>query len=473
MHRFASALLVALSAGVALVPAQSEAGPQPPATFNVRVLDEYVARQVKDKGIVGLSLAVLKDGKLALARGYGNSSLQPKAPVETTTLFAIGSVTKQFTCACVLLLAEEGKLSVHDKVAKYYPNLTRASDITLYDLMTHTSGYPDYYPLDFVDRRLQKPIELDKLIEEYAGRKLDFEPRTRWSYSNTGYTILGRVVEKVSGEPFGKFLRRRILKPVGMQLSEFEPKEDDKRLARGYMSFALGPPELAPHEAEGWLYAAGGLCCAATDLAKWDLAMMEGKVLRPESWQLMTAPVKLTSGKTKEYGCGLGVLQRDGETVLRHGGSISGFLASNAMLPRTKSAVILLTNDDFVDASSLQADILDLLLKDNIGGTPKVRGPSAKEAALEMFRQMQSGAIDRGQLSEEFSQYLSKDRVEGSKARLAALGEPTGTDVEGSYERGGMEVAMIRFTFKDAVVRASLYRTPDGKIQQFLIQKGD
>jgi CubicO group peptidase (beta-lactamase class C family) len=472
MHRFTSGLFVALFVGLASLRAQPEAGPQPPATFDVKNLDEYVARQVKDKGFVGLSLAVVKDGKLVLARGYGNSSLAPKTPVETSTVFAIGSVTKQFTCACILLLAEEGKLSVHDKVAKYYPDLTRARDVTLYDLMTHTSGYPDYYPLDFVDRRLQKPIEPDKLIEEYARRKLDFEPGTRWSYSNTGYTILGRVVEKVSGEALGKFLRRRILKPLGMQDSAFEPKGDGKRLARGYTSFALAPPEPAPHEAESWLYAAGGLCATASDLAKWDVALMEGKVLKPESWQLMTTPAKLADGKTKDYGCGLHVMQRAGETVLRHGGSISGFLASNAMLPRTKSAVVMLTNGDFVDGTSLQADILELLLRDGLDDPPKVKGPSAKEAALTMLRQMQSGMIDRAGLGEEFSQFLSKEKVEGAKARLGALGEAT-AEVEGTYERGGMEVAMIRFTFKDAVLRASLYRTPDGKIQQFLVQKGD
>jgi hypothetical protein len=258
-----------------------------------------------------------------------------------------------------------------------------------------------------------------------------------------------------------------------MEHSAFEPKDDDKRLARGYTSFALGPPEVALHEAEGWLYAAGGLSSTASDLAKWDLALLEGKVLKPESWRLMTTPVRLANGKTKDYGCGLHVLQRDGETVLRHGGSISGFLAYNAMLPRTKSAGVVLTNDDFVDATSLQADLLDLLLRDGVSEPPKVKGPPAKEAALAMFRQMQSGMIDRAGLGEDFSQFLSKEKVEGAKARLAALGEATGAEVEGMYERGGMEVAVIRISFKDAVLRASLYRTPDGKIQQFLVQKGD
>ena len=135
-----------------------------PARLDIRPLpaiDAYVAAQVRDQGYPGLSLAILRDGKVVLAKGYGKRSIEDGAPVEPETMFAIGSVTKQFTCACILLLAEEGKLSVDDKVAKYYPGSDGAEDITLYDLMTHTSGYPDYYPLDFVDRRMVKPIAED------------------------------------------------------------------------------------------------------------------------------------------------------------------------------------------------------------------------------------------------------------------------------------------------------------------------
>src|SRR5829696_9082729 len=121
-----------------------------PTTFDIQAVDDYVANEVKEHGIVGLSLAIVRNGKVVLAKGYGNSSLERGEPVTTNTLCAIGSITKQFTCACILLLAEDGKLSVDDKVAKYFPQLTRANDISLLDLMTHLSGYADYYPLDFL-----------------------------------------------------------------------------------------------------------------------------------------------------------------------------------------------------------------------------------------------------------------------------------------------------------------------------------
>ncbi len=456
--------------------AQDSKPPEAPSTFDLSAIDAYVAGQVRAKSYPGLALAIVRDGKVVLAKGYGQRSLESEDRVVPDTLFAIGSVTKQFTCACILLLAEDGKLNVEDRVAKYYPNLTRAQDITLYDLMTHTSGYPDYYPLDFVDRRMRKPIDLDRLLAEYAGGKLDFEPGTRWSYSNTGYLLLGRVVEKVSKEPMSQFLRRRILEPLGMEHSVFDPGEEVAGMARGYTSFALGPSEPAPREAEGWLHAAGGLWSSVSDLARWDLALMEGKVLKPESYRLLTTRRKLQSGKTKDYGCGMGVIDRDGETILTHSGAVSGFLAFNSLVPRTKSAVILLTNSEHLDPASLHRTILTLLLKDQTDReapeVPKVRGPSAKDVALDFFHLMQTGKVDRSKLGEEFSIYLSDERLRSAAPRLKALGEPDRIEVERTAERGGMEVTALRFTFKNTVLKASLYRTPDGKIQQLLFTKG-
>jgi CubicO group peptidase (beta-lactamase class C family) len=170
----------------------------PPKNFDLEAIDAYIASYVKEKGLVGLSVAVMRDGKIVLAMGYGQRSLADSLPVTADTSFAVGSVTKQFVCSCVLLLAEEGKLSVNDPVAKFFPSLTRAGDITLLDLMNHTAGYPDYYPLDFLDRRMTQPITLEAMLKQYASGPLDFEPKSRYSYSNTGYIILGGV-EKVTG----------------------------------------------------------------------------------------------------------------------------------------------------------------------------------------------------------------------------------------------------------------------------------
>jgi CubicO group peptidase (beta-lactamase class C family) len=455
--------------------AQPGTGTQPPKSFDPAAIDAYVAARASETGEVGLSLAIVQNGKVVLAKGFGQANLKPSHPVTADTPFAIGSVTKQFTCACILLLAEEGKLSVRDPVARYFPDLTRAGDVTLYDLMTHTSGYPDYYPLDFVDRRLLKPIACDQLIQDYAGSKLDFEPGTRWSYSNTGYVILGRVVEKASGEPFGRFLERRILRPLGMEHARFDPGADAEGLPQGYLSFALGPPEMAKREAAGWLYAAGGLYATASEVAAWDLALADGKLLKPESFKLMSTPRQLAGGRTTDYACGLHVTQRDGQTILKHNGAVSGFQSFNAIIPRTRSAVVLLANVENRATAALHSTLLSLLLKDqgerDGPAVPQVVGLSPKEAGLEFFHQMQAGKVDRGRLGEEFSLYLTDERVRAAAVRLQGLGEPEKVEVVKVGERGGMEVADLRFTFKTAVLGGTLYRTPDGKIQQLLFER--
>jgi D-alanyl-D-alanine carboxypeptidase len=468
-------LLLLLATSLPLARAQSPKAADPPKTFDLAAIDAYVAAQVRDQGYAGLSLTIMREGKVVLAKGYGKRLLDQEATVESDTPFAVGSVTKQFTCACVLLLAEEGKLSINDNVAKYEPSLIRAGDITLHDLMTHLSGYPDFYPLDFVDRRLMKPILAEALLAEYAGARLDFEPGVRWSYSNTGYTLLGHIVARVSGKPFGQFLKERILGPVGMTHSAFEPGPAVKRLTKGYTSFALGPLEPAEPEASGWLYAAGGLWASGPDLARWDLALMEGRVLKPESYRLMTTPRSLKNGHTTGYGCGLNVREIDGETVLAHGGAVSGFLSVNVMVPQTKSAVILLTNTEHLPADSLHSTILRLLLDDQkkqgSANVPRVKGPPPQEAALDFLHQMQAGKLDRDKLGEEFGLFVTDSRLQSAAPRLKVLGEPENVEVTRVYERGGMEVASIHFTFKTTVLGGLLYRTPDGKIQQFLIRK--
>jgi CubicO group peptidase (beta-lactamase class C family) len=441
------------------------------ATIDTKAVDALIAEQVKTRGLVGVSVAIMQDGRIVLAKGYGVSSLPDHRPVSDETMFAIGSITKQFTSACVLLLAEDGKLSVADKVAKYYPNLTRAGDITLLDLMNHVSGYPDYYPLDFVDRRMIKPIAPDELIRLYGTGKLDFEPGSRYSYSNTGYVLLGRVVEKVSGESFGAVLTRRILKPLGLEHTVYEPDPRDAGLARGFTTFVLSGPVPAEPEAKGWIAAAGAIYATASDLAKWDLALIDGKLLKPESFKLMTRPRKLSDGRTSNYGCGLAVSERAGLTVLSHNGAVAGFLAQNMMVPANRSATVLLSNFDASgDVGALYRQVMATIFPKG-PDIPKIAGPPAPEKAKELFLKLQEGAIDRSQFGEEFNVFLTDEMIKGASERLKPYGAPTGAALEGINERGGMEVTTVRLSFNSGSLRALMYRMPDGKVKQFFIYK--
>jgi CubicO group peptidase (beta-lactamase class C family) len=476
--------LVFLTLGVE-ASAQTPKPPVPPKTFDIESIDAYIAGAVLEKKTTGLSVAIVRDSRIVFAKGYGLRSIAEQKPVEVDTAFAAGSVTKQFTCAAILMLAEMGKLSVDDKVAKYFPHLNRAGEITLYQLMTHTSGYPDYYPLDFVDRRLMKPLEVDRIITEYAGGPLDFEPGTRWSYSNTGYMILGRVIDKVRGvdSPYQKFVEQQILRPVGLWKSGF-PNEtqryimplnivENENLAEGYTPFALEPLKPAIPEAGPWLYGAGDLWATASDLARWDIALMEGRILKPESFRLMTTPVTLRDGRVRDYGCGLNVKRENSGYTLSHGGAVSGFRASNTLIPRTKSAVVVLINDEQAEPEIVQT-IVGLIGKaENPVDVPKVAGASAKDAALEFFHQMQAGKLDRSKLGEEFSIYLTDERIQEAAPKLKALGEPTKVEAASPRERGGLEVSNIRLTFPSMTLGGLLYRSPDGKIEQLLFNKVD
>lgn len=459
-------LSFALACGFS-APAQD--APALPESFDPQAIDAFLTAHQKAKGPIGLSVALIKDGQLVLAKGYGQRSMEESLPVQTNTLFAIGSVTKQFTCACILLLAEDGVLSVQDKVAKYYPKLTRSKDITLLDLMNHTSGYRDYYPLDFVDRPMQRPIAPDDLLAKFAGGPLDFEPGTQWSYSNTGYILLGRIVENVTGQSFGDYLNKRILQPLGMRDTLYEPSLKSDRLAKGYLAFALGPPEPNQPEGKGWIGAAGGIWSTPTDLAKWDLALMNGTVLKPDSYRLMTTARELAGGKLTDYGCGMLSRIQNSRRVLSHTGAVSGFATLNALVPSTRSAVIMTCNDD-EGMGSLPNQVLSLLLKERTL-LPNIDGPSATEVAKKVLSQMQEGKPDRKLFSEEFNHYLSEARVTGAAERLSPYGTPDKVELVRASERGGMEVSVTRLTFLKGALRVLMYRRPDGIIEQFFVSK--
>ncbi len=470
--RVAVCLLLASAVTAA---AQAPSGKPAPPTLDPQSLGAFLTSEVANRHLVGLSLAVMQDGKLIYAGGAGRSAIDPDAPVGPEVRFAIGSITKQFTSACILLLAEEGKLSTSDKIAKWFPELTKADDITVLDLMNHVSGYPDYYPLDFVDRPMQKPIAVDDLIDRFGTRKLDFEPGTRYSYSNTGYVILGRIVSKVSGEPFSSFLQRRILKPLGLVHTVFQPPATAPGLAQGYVTFALGPPEPATPEGFGWVDAAGALYSTPTDLAAWDLALMDGKLLKPESYALMATPRTLANGSTANYGCGLAIGRLNGQPVLGHNGAVAGFYARNTMIPSSRSSVVLLSNLDSYDAvDAVYTQVLNAVVPppSQAGGVPSIAGPSAPAAARLLFLALQNGHVDRALLGEEYSHFLTDEKIAAASARLKPWGEPTRVEVESVSERGGMEVARTRLVFANGVLKGLMYRTPDGKVQEFFVERG-
>jgi CubicO group peptidase (beta-lactamase class C family) len=432
--------------------------------------DSIIRKAVADKHIIGLSVGLMQNGNVILAKGYGVRDMASNAAVTPQTMFAVGSVTKQFTCTAVLMLAEQKKLSIDDPVSKWYPKLTRAKDITLRDLGGHLSGYRDYYPLDFVDQEMAKAEAPDAIIDEYATRPLDFEPRSRYSYSNTGFLILGRVVEKTSGQPFGTFLQQHIFTPLKMSRSTFEPASLTGDMARGYTSFALAPAIPAVPEAKGWASTAGAIWSTPTDLLTWDRSILGRTLLTPASYNFMTTAQRLTDGRSSGYGCGEGVNDRGPAVVLSHGGAVAGYVAQNTVIPATRSAVVLLSNSDFSPVGALNQELVSRLLPRGVD-VPIVAGLKADAAAKKFLGDLEKGTVDRSTLGQDFSVYLTADKLAAAKKALNGMGPIRNIRVAGTGERGGMEVATVLFDVGTTASRGLMYRTPDGKIQEFLFSR--
>src|ERR1017187_7964282 len=324
---------------LSLFAAASAFAAQLPSAVTARI-DEIAAKALVESGAPSVSIAIVQGGKIAFEKAYGKARLDPPVDARAEMRYSIGSVSKQLLAGSVLLLVQDGKLSLDDRVSRYLPNLTRASEVTIRQLLTHTSGYQDYYPQDYVAPFMEKPVTAGQILDQWARKPLDFDPGTRWQYSNTNYAIAGRIVERVTGGPLVEYLSKRILQPLGMtsaiDLAEQSMGPHD---AAGYTRFALGPPRPAPPEGRGWLFAAGELGMPAHDLALWDISLMEHKLLTPASLELMTTPVRLRNGTPTNYALGVEASDADGHPKLQHGGAVSGFVSLNTVWPDDGTAV--------------------------------------------------------------------------------------------------------------------------------------
>ncbi len=339
------------------------------------------------------------------------------------------------------------------------------------DLGNHVSGYRDYYPLDFVDRPMAAARSSADVIKDFASRPLDFEPGSRYWYSNTAYLLLGAITERASGTPYANSLEQRILRPLGLTHTRYEPKRGEPGLADGYTPLGLGAAELAIPEGEGWIGAAGGIWSTPTDLMTWDLALMDGKVLSPASWKTMTTPRALSDGRSSAYGCGQRIRDRGPVLVLNHGGAVSGFNARNNFIPASRSAVVVMANADWAGGvlDTIQEAVLAKLMP--AADAPVVSGGPAKDVALDMLRQMREGKVDRSLLGDEYNAFLTPARLAVMSKSLIEAGAVGDVQAGPISERGGMEVSSIALKLGTTPASTLMYRTPDGKIQEFLFNR--
>jgi D-alanyl-D-alanine carboxypeptidase len=433
------------------------------------VVDAAAQAVLAATGVPGAEVAVVRGGRVAVAGAYGSASLAPARPVRPDMRFAVGSISKQFTAAAMLLLQEDGKLSLDDRVARFLPTLTRASDITIRELLSHTSGYQDYWPQDYLMPPMREAATAQHILDVWGKKALDFDPGTRWQYSNTNFVIAGRIVEMVSGMQLMPFLQQNVFRPLNMEAvwnSDAEKLGDTD--AEGYIRYALGPLRPAPKEGKGWMFAAGELAMPAYDLAQWDISVMDRSLLSAKSYEEMTQPVKLKDGTDSHYALGLFVRTQFDRPMYEHSGEVSGFVSENLVFPTDKAAIAVLTNQD---ASPAAAGIGRALAPIVLGIAPDQAASRAESQAREIFAGLQQGKIDRALFTDNCNAYFDHQALGDFESSLKALGEPSVFTQATEELRGGMTFRVFRVEFPKSAqhLRVTTYTMPDGKLEQYLV----
>lgn len=433
-------------------------------------IDKLAAEALAQTGVPSASVAVVKDGQIVYSKAYGNARLDPKTPATPEMRYSIGSISKQFTAAAILLLQEQGKLSLNDKVARFIPDLTRANEMTIRQLLSHTSGYQDYWPQDYVMPMMLKPVTAQEILTRWARKPLDFEPGTKWQYSNTNYVIAGVIVEKASGMPLLQFLRQKVFTPLGMKsVANIDEGKLGDTDPTGYLRYALGPLHPAPKEGKGWLFAAGELAMTVQDLARWDISLIEQKLMKPASYQELGTEVLLKDGLGARYGLGVSVGSQSRHRYLSHGGEVSGFTAQNIVFPDDGVAVAVLTNQDASEAAGqIVQGIVPLLFATQDSATPQKAAQARK-----IFEGLQHGTIDRSLFTDNANFYFSEQALKDFASSLSPLGAPQEFIQVNQGLRGGMTLRVYRVKFAQKTLRAWTYEMPDGKLEQYQVAEQD
>ena len=463
LHTNLLAVAAVLACSATLLCAQNQS--VLPADARSRI-DEIAKHALSVTGDPSASLAVVKDGKIVYTQAYGDARLDPKTSATPQMRYSIGSISKQFTAAAILVLQEQGKLSLDDKVSKWVPGLTRGDEVSIRQLLSHTSGYQDYAPQDYIIPDWEKPISAQQIMDRWAKIPLDFDPGTKWQYSNTNYVIAGAIVEKVAGKPLFNFLQERVLAPLNMtsatntDLQKLPPSDP-----AGYFRYALGPLRPAPKEGPGWMFAAGELAMTAEDVAKWDISLINQSLLKPASYREMETEVVLNNGVGTRYGLGISVLSQNGLRWLEHSGEVSGFTAENVVLPDDGFAVVVLTNQDAVGATSqIGQGVVDWFVK-----SQNVQDPRQDALIRGVFDALKQGRIDRFLFTDNANSYFTEQALKDYSASLSPLGDPQSFAQTSVSQRGGMTHRSYQVKYPQKALRINIYEMPDGKFEQYLI----
>ncbi len=394
-------------------------------------LDGYLTDLITQKRSPAISVAVVENGHIVYAKGFGHANLEQDVEANASTVYRIGSITKQFTATMIMQLVKEGKLSIDDTIEKVFSDMPKAwAKVTIKNLLNHTSGIKSYTELKgLMEKDAMQPTTPLGIIKKVESEPMDFEPGTKWHYNNTGYELLGLAIEKLDKRAFAESLKARILSPLGMTHTYFVSEKSIVRYrAHGY-SFGKSGYEHAQYLNMDWPYAAGSMESTVLDLAKWDEALYSDKILPRELLAKMWEPTVLPDGTIQNYGFGWGTNKLNGQQLVEHGGGIHGFTTQIRRVPSKGLTVIILTNTDGPsNPAAIAKDVMGMMdptLKIEKPVVEADKNPAATNEARAILQSVLDGKFDRSKLTPDFDKVLSPELLAAAKSQLNSLGPIT------------------------------------------------
>ena len=420
----------------------------------MRKVDEVAIKALQTQAVGGLSLAIVRDGRVVYSRGYGFSSVELQQTMRDSALFEIGSITKEFTAAIILSLADDGKLTLDAPLSRYVPGFPRGGEITIRDLLAMRSGIPDYTDQPSFDKAAFTSTTPQAIVDTVKQLPLDFDPGTQWEYSNTNYVLLGMVIEKVAGTSYVDQLYQKIVKPLNMLVTSYgDTGASSPDMATGYILQGDRMRPDKPWDLD-WAYSAGGMISNVLDLAVWDTALLNGKLLNNADLREMWTATTLKDGTAVPYGFGWTIESLYGHREIDTNGGLPGYNGRNATFPNDRFDIVVLGNSTSFDAGPVVDEIFAQFFPPKAAQiAAQASGDSAALVrSRSIFRQLQAGKLNVSDLLPDAAKHLTPTLQSQAKAQLGPLGTPVKFEQTDKYLLGTQTVYTYRVSFKQAAI---------------------
>lgn len=428
-------------------------------------VDEFVVAEMQRQRLPGVSLAVVKHGQVILAKGYGYANLEHNVPVRPETIFQSGSIGKQFTATAVMMLVEQGRVGLDEKISKYLGQVPDSwQNITVRHLLTHTSGLTDY-PEDFDFRR---DYTEDELLKRAQAIRPDFKPGEKWQYSNLGFLTLGVLIHRVTGQFYGDFLQEHVFKPLGMTTTRIiSEAEIVPNRAAGY--------HLVKNEIKNqdWVSpslnttADGALYFTVLDMAKWDAALYGDRLLKRSSLEQMWTPVRLNNNKTYDYGFGWSLAQINGHQIIEHGGAWQGFTSYIARFVDDQLTVIVLDNLAGGNAGKIARHVAFLYNHDLARKAIEDKEPQVTSFAKDLEEKLALGTVEANSFTAALSAEFFPSRAERLSRQLKSLGQLKTFQLVERSDNDESRVFGYQLSFQNGSRFMKISLTKENKIADF------